>query len=630
MCGIAGLVFADPYHPVDRDLLARMTGVMRHRGPDADGFHIGAGVGLGHRRLSIIDLAGGDQPIYNETGSVAVVFNGEIYGFDALARELEAQGHVFSTRSDTETIVHAYEEWGLDFVTRLRGMFAFALWDQPKRRLVLARDRAGKKPLYYSVDGERLLFSSEIKGLLQDSSLKRRLRPEALSDYFTFGNIPSPATIFQDVQQVPAAHLLIWERGRVRLQEYWDVVFTAGGPTRADAALEELSAVLDEAVRVRMVADVPLGAFLSGGVDSSAIVASMARQSSRPVVTTSVGFVEQTHSELEHARAVARATQSEHHELLVRPNAVDDLPRLVWHLDQPFADSSALPTYYVSRAARERVTVALSGDGGDEIFAGYQRRYGVHGLENRLRRLIPGPVRRAVLAPLARVYPRSDLIPRPLRFKLVLSNLGQSFERAYYNDMSLFLEDERRSLLSPELLEQVRHHDAFAGFARHFERVRDADPLSRVLYVDFKTWLHNDILAKVDRMSMACSLEVRSPLLDHRLIEFAARLPAVLKYRGRVSKYLLKRHVAERLPDLSIHRPKQGFELPLAAWLRGPLREVARDLLFSRRAAERGYVRPDEVRRIWETHQRGGRNRAAHLWALMVLELWHRAYMDTP
>lgn len=630
MCGIAGLVFADPHHPVDRDLLARMTGVMRHRGPDADGFHIGAGVGLGHRRLSIIDLAGGDQPIYNETGSVAVVFNGEIYGFAGLARELEAQGHVFSTRSDTETIVHAYEEWGLDFVTRLRGMFAFALWDQPRRRLVLARDRAGKKPLYYSVDGERLLFSSEIKGLLQDSSLKRRLSPEALSDYFTFGNIPSPATIFQDVHQVPAAHLLIWERGRVRLQEYWDVVFTAGGPSGPDAALEELSAVLDEAVRVRMVADVPLGAFLSGGVDSSAIVASMARQSSRPVVTTSVGFAEQTHSELEHARTVARATGSEHHEVLVRPNAVDDLPRLVWHLDQPFADSSALPTYYVSRAARERVTVALSGDGGDEIFAGYQRRYGVHRLENRLRRLIPGPVRRAVLAPLARVYPRSDLIPRPLRFKLVLSNLGQSFERAYFNDMSLFLEDERRALLSSELLAQARHHDVFAGFARHFERVRDADPLSRVLYVDFKTWLHNDILAKVDRMSMACSLEVRSPLLDHRLIEFAARLPAVLKYRGRVSKYLLKRHVSERVPDLSIHRPKQGFELPLAAWLRGPLREVAQDLLFSRRAAERGYVRPEEVRRIWESHQRGIRNRAAHLWALMVLELWHRAYMDTP
>jgi asparagine synthase (glutamine-hydrolysing) len=356
----------------------------------------------------------------------------------------------------------------------------------------------------------------------------------------------------------------------------------------------------------------------------------MARQSARPAVTTSVGFTERTHSELAHARAVARATGSEHHELLVRPNAVEDLPRLVWHLDQPFADSSSLPTYYVSRAARERVTVALSGDGGDEIFAGYQRRYGVHRLENRLRTLIPGVVRRAVLAPLGRIYPRSDLIPRPLRFKLVLSNLGQSFERAYYNDMSLFLDEEKQALLSPELLHQASSHDAFAGFARHFERVRDADPLSRVMYVDFKTWLQNDILVKVDRMSMACSLEVRSPLLDHRVVEFAARLPASLKYRGRVSKYLLKRHVAERLPGIAVHRPKQGFELPLAAWLRGPLREVARDLLFSRQAVGRGYFRPGAVQHIWNSHQRGFRNRAAHIWALMVLELWHRAYIDMP
>jgi asparagine synthase (glutamine-hydrolysing) len=630
MCGIAGLAFTDPHHPVDRDLLGRMTGVLRHRGPDADGFHFGPGVALGHRRLSIIDLATGDQPIYNETGTVAVVFNGEIYGFAELARELESRGHTFATRSDTETIVHAYEEFGFDFVTRLRGMFAFALWDEVNRRLILARDRAGKKPLYYHADAERLLFASEIKGLLQDSSIKRRISPEALSDFLTFGSIPGPGTIFQDIHQLPPAHLLVWERGRVRIQEYWDVVFDPRGPARAGEALEEFSTLFDEAVRIRMVADVPLGAFLSGGVDSSAVVASMARQSDRPVVTTSVGFAERTHSELEHARAVARACGSDHHELLVRPDAVADLPRLVWHLDQPFADSSALPTYYVSRAARERVTVALSGDGGDEIFAGYQRRYGIHGLENRLRRLIPGPVRRGVLAPLGRIYPRSDLLPRPLRFKLVLSNLGRSFERAYFNDMSLFLDEERRALCTPEFLRQAGHHDPFTAFTRHFDRVRDADPLSRVLYVDFKTWLANDILVKVDRMSMACSLEVRAPLLDHKIVEFAARLPAALKFNGRVSKYLLKRHVAARVPALSVHRPKQGFELPLATWLRGGLREIARDLLFSRQATDRGYLRPKEVKRIWDVHQRGSRSHASQLWALMVLELWHRAYVDTP
>jgi asparagine synthase (glutamine-hydrolysing) len=628
MCGIAGLVFADRHHPIDEQLLSRMTDVMRHRGPDADGFHLGAGVGLGHRRLSIIDLSTGDQPIYNETRSAVVVFNGEIYNFATLARDLRSRGHAFATHSDTETIVHAYEEFGLDFVTRLDGMFSFALWDESKRRLVLARDRAGKKPLYYHDDGTRLVFASEIKALLQDPSIKRRVSPEALSDYFTFGAIPSPGTIFQEIRQVPPAHLLVWEEGRARLREYWDVRFEPDTRMKEGEALAEFATLFDEAVRVRMVADVPLGAFLSGGIDSSAVVASMARQSARPVVTTSVGFAERTHSELDYARTVAQAVGSDHHELLVRPEAAADLPRLAWHLDQPFADASALPTYYVSQAARQHVTVALSGDGGDELFAGYQRRYGMNRLESRLRSLIPGPVRRRVLAPLSRIYPRWEQIPRPLRLKLVLRNLGQTFERAYFDDMSLFVDSERRALLAPEFLQQTRAHDPFVDFARHFDRVRDADPLSRILYVDFKTWLTDRVLVKVDRMSMACSLEVRAPLLDHRIIEFAARLPVSLKFRGSVSKYLLKKHTAERLPTLPVHRPKQGFNLPLAAWLRGDLREVAHDLLFSRRVAERGYLVPAEVQRIWDSHQGGSRDRSAHLWALMMLELWHRAYVD--
>src|SRR5215469_7238832 len=520
MCGIAGVVFTDPHHPVDRGVLGRMTDVIRHRGPDADGFHMGPGVGLGHRRLSIIDLSTGDQPIYNETRSIAIVFNGEIYNFEELVRELEACGHTFVTRSDTETIVHSYEEFGLGFVERLRGMFAFALWDSVRRRLILVRDRAGKKPLYYHADPERLLFASEIKALLRDPSLKRDVSPEALDEYFTFGCIPSPNTVFRDVQQVPAGHMLVWEGGRVRLQEYWDVRFETDGPERPEQALEEFTALFDEAVRMRMVADVPLGAFLSGGIDSSAVVASMARQSGRPVITTSIGFQEASHSELPHARMVAQAVGSDHREVVVKPDAVADLPRLVWHLDQPFADSSCLPTYYVSRAARERVTVALSGDGGDELFAGYQRRYGIHRLENRLRGLIPGWIRRGVLSRLSRIYPRSDRIPRPLRLKLLLSNLGQSFERAYFQDMSMFGDEERRALYAPEFAAQVDEHDPFEAFGRHFERVRDADPLARVLYVDFKTWLANDILVKVDRMSMACSLEVRAPLLDHRIVEF--------------------------------------------------------------------------------------------------------------
>jgi asparagine synthase (glutamine-hydrolysing) len=628
MCGIAGLACVDRHHPVERELLFRMTDSMRHRGPDAEGFHFAPGVGLGHRRLSIIDLSTGDQPIYNETGTVVVVFNGEIYNFAVLARELRAAGHHFKTVSDTEAIVHAYEEFGLDFVTRLHGMFAFALWDEPKRRLVLARDRAGKKPLYYHVDRERLSFASEIKGLLEDVSIKRQLRPEGLYDYFTFGSVPGPDTVFHGIHQVPPAHLLVWENGRATLREYWDVRFEANSRMSESEALDEFANLFDEAVRARMVAEVPLGAFLSGGIDSSAVVASMARQSGRPVVTTTVGFAESAHSEADHARLVARAIGSDHHELLVRPDAVTDLPSLVWYLDQPFADPSALPTYYVSRAARGRVTVALAGDGGDELFAGYQRRYGVNRMEDRLRRMLPGLVRHGVLGPLGRIYPQWDRLPRPLRLKLVLSNLGQTFERAYFSDMSLFRESERQSLLTPELQQAVRGHDPFAAFARHFEPVRDADPLSRILYVDFKTWLTDRVLVKVDRMSMACSLEVRAPLLDHTIVEFAARVPSHLKFNGRVSKYLLKRHVAERLPALAIHRQKQGFNLPLAEWLRKDLREVARDLLFSVRSTQRGYVRPAEVTRMWAAHQQAHRDHAPRIWALMILELWHRAYID--
>ena len=627
MCGIAGFAFTDPRHPVDAELLRRMTDVLAHRGPDAGGVHVARGVGLGHRRLSIIDLSTGDQPIFGEDRAVCTVFNGEIYNFQALVPELEALGHRFTTRSDTETIVHAYEQWGPSSVARLHGMFAFALWDEPRRRLVLARDRAGKKPLYYAVDGERLIFGSEIKSLLQDPALKRRISPEALADYLTFGHIPSPATVFQDVHQIPPAHVLIWEGGRVRLEEYWDVRFEPR-PRSEAAALDELEALLADSVRGRMISDVPLGAFLSGGVDSSTVVAAMTRQSTAPVVTVAVGFAERTHSELAYARAVASHLGTDHHELLVRPRAIDDVPRLVWHLDQPFADSSALPTYYVSKATRERVTVALSGDGGDELFAGYTRRYGVHRLEQRLRAAIPEPVRRRVLAPLGRIYPRAEWIPRPLRAGLVLSNLGRSFERAYVEDMALFREDERAALLTPEFRRQVAGHDPFAGFARHFDRVRDADPLSRVLYVDFKTWLAEGILVKVDRMSMACSLEVRAPLLDHRIVEFAATLPPELKFRGRVSKYLLKRALERHVPPALVHRPKQGFEIPLASWLRGELREVASDLLLSPRAAARGYVEPARVAAMWRAHQGGHRNHAPQLWALMVLELWLRAFVD--
>ncbi len=629
MCGLAGLVHADPAYPVDRHLLARMTAVMAHRGPDAQGLHCWRGAALGHRRLRIIDLATGDQPVFNEDRSVAVVLNGEIYNFRELAAELAAKGHRFATRADTEAIVHAYEEHGPACVERLRGMFAFALWDDRRRRLLLATDRVGKKPLYYARDGERLAFASELKALLEDPALTRAIDLEALDDYFTFGAIPAPATILHGITRLPPAHYLVWEGGALRTTEYWDVP-TDGVVERSEVeTLERFAALLEEAVRIRLVSDVPLGAFLSGGVDSSAVVAAMARLVDRPVVTTAVGFAERRVSELPHAAAVARALGTTHHEVIVEPRAVEVLPRLVWHLDEPFADSSALPTYYVARAARERVTVALSGDGGDEVFAGYQRRYGLNRLEHRLRGLLPAWVRAELVAPLGRVYPKADWLPRPLRARYLLQNLATSFERAYGADVSLFRDDEKRKLLSPDLRARLAGRDPLAGFVRHFDRVRHLDPLSRLLYVDLKTWLANDILVKVDRMSMASSLEVRAPLLDHRLIEFAATVSPDLKYRGRVSKYLLKRHLEGRVPRAAIHRRKQGFELPLAEWLReGALADRARELLLSPRALGRGWLEPARVRRLWRDHRRRVRDHSAQLWALLVLELWHRTFLD--
>jgi asparagine synthase (glutamine-hydrolysing) len=630
MCGIAGIAYADPAHPVDRDLVRRMTDLMRHRGPDAGGLHVGRGVALGHRRLSIIDVAGGDQPIFNEDRSKAVILNGEIYNFQELQAELEARGHRFVTRSDTEVIVHGYEEWGLDCVSRLRGMFAFALWDATAHRLLLARDRVGKKPLYYAADGGSLRFASELKAVLRDPTLKRAVDLEAMEDYFTFGAVAAPRTIFQGIAQLPPAHYLVWERGALRITEYWDVPHGPAVPRSETRALEEFNAIFTEAVRLRLISDVPLGAFLSGGVDSSAVVEAMARLSRGPVVTTSIAFQDRRFSEAEHARAVADALATQHHELLVSPRAAEVLPRLVWHLDEPFADASALPTYYVAKAARERVTVALSGDGGDEVFAGYERRYGLNRWEARLRGRLPGWFRSGVLGPLGRIYPKADWLPRPLRARYIFQNLATTFERAYFADLSRFRPEDKSALLSPEFQTSLNGYDSFEGFRRHFDRVRDRDPLTRLLYVDLKTWLANDILVKVDRMSMASSLEVRSPLLDHKVIEFAASLPSDLKYRGPVAKYLLKRHLDGRVPASVIHRPKQGFEIPLAAWLRGELREMGQELVLSRRALERGYARPERVRVLWDEHQRGFRDRASQLWALMMLELWHRTFVDPP
>jgi len=628
MCGITGLVYADHHHPVDQVLFRRMTGILAHRGPDADGFLFGDGVALGQRRLSIIDLSTGDQPIFNEDHSKAVILNGEIYNFRDLRAELEAHGHRFTTASDTEVIVHAWEQYGDACIARLRGMFALALWDARERRLLLARDRMGKKPLFYLHDAERIVFASELKAIVADPSVKRAVNLAAVDGYLAFGAVPNPATIYQGIVQVPPAHYVVWHRGRVSSVEYWDVPRDEPRDIDPARALGELEATLGKAVELRMIAAVPLGAFLSGGVDSTAVVGAMAARSSKPVVTTTVTFRERAFSEATHASAVADALHTDHREVLVEPTALDILPTLVWHLDEPFADSSAVPTYYVSRAARERVTVALSGDGGDEVFGGYESRYGMSLLEAKLRGRLPRPLRRGVLGPLAAIWPRAEGLPRPLRWKTAMRNLSLEPEVAYCHDLSFFPPADKRPLVSAEFERSVAGHDPFAAIARHFARARGRDHLSRIMYVDLKTWLVNDILVKVDRMSMASSLEVRSPLLDHEVIELAASLPSTLKFRDGVSKYLLKRYSERHAPASVIHRPKKGFTIPLAEWLRGPLRSTAAELLLSERARHRGYFDAGAVRSLWDQHDRRQRDRAHQIWTLMMLELWHRMFLD--
>lgn len=627
MCGISGLVYTDPRHPVDRELVRRLTTTLAHRGPDADGFFWGDGAALGHRRLSIIDLSTGDQPIFNEDRSKVVVFNGEIYNFAEVRAELIQRGHRFATASDTEAIVHAWEEYGEACVGRLRGMFAIALWDLRRRRLLLARDRVGKKPLYYVHDGDRLLFGSELKALLGDPSVKRAVSVEALDDYLTFGAVPAPRTVYTGIHQLPPAHSLVWENGRVRTEEYWNPTYRSVPPRSEAAWLEQFDAIFAQAVKLRMIADVPLGAFLSGGVDSTAVVAAMAAHSERPVVTTTISFADGAFNEAPHARAVAQSLGTDHTELVVEPRAVDVLPRLAWHLDEPFADSSAVPSYYVARAARQRVTVALSGDGGDEVFAGYEWRYGLNLLEARIRSMIPGPLRR-VLGPLSAAWPKGDRLPRPLRWKFFMRNLSLTPEEAYFHDMSLFTPGDKAALLTDRFRRDLGGYTPLSQFRTHFDRVRGLDHLSRILYVDLKTYLPNDILVKMDRMAMANSLEVRSPLLDHEIIEFAATLPSEFKYRHGTSKYLLKRYAERRAPTSVIHRPKMGFSIPVASWLRGELRGTAEDLLLTDRALGRGYFNPDHVRGMWSRHQARQQNHSHHLWALMMLELWHRLFVD--
>ncbi len=626
MCGIAGVYNYANERPIDAALLKQMTDAIAHRGPDDDGFLLQGRVGLGHRRLSIIDVSGGHQPIFNEDGTVAIVFNGEIYNYLELAHLVEARGHTLQTRSDTETIVHLYEEFGEGCVAMLRGMFAFAIWDgrkQSQPTMLLARDRLGKKPLYYADHQGRLLFGSEVKSIIQDPAIPREIDYEALADYFSFLAIPAPKSIFKHVRKLRPAHYLVVTPNGVREREYWDIDFSQTEIRSEEEWQEQLLDALREAVGIRLMSEVPLGAFLSGGVDSSAVVAMMTKITNRPVVTASIGFTSEEFSEAAAAKKFAASVHAEHHERIVNPDAVSVIEKLAWHYDEPFADSSAVPTYYVSQVAREFVTVALSGDGGDENFAGY-RRYKFDVAENRLRNVLPASLRKPAFGAMAAVYPQLDWLPRPLRAKATLRNLSLDPSEAYFQSVYGAVARERDGLLGADVTKKLNGYNPFDLFRYYYDRAQTDDPLSRAQYVDMKTYLVDDILTKVDRASMSVSLEVRCPILYHKFMELSARIPSDMKLRGGVGKYIFKQAIRKIVPEEVLTRPKMGFSIPLAEWLRGNLRDLGQSLLFD---TQDDLLNQSSVKSLWERHQSGARDFGTPLWTILMFRLWQRKFL---
>jgi asparagine synthase (glutamine-hydrolysing) len=625
MCGIAGIVATEPGTKQDVETIRLMCNAIVHRGPDDEGFYVREGAGLGMRRLSIIDLAGGHQPIHNEDRDVWVVYNGEIYNFLELRRDLESRGHRFYTHSDTEVIVHLYEEFGAECIGKLRGMFAIALWDERRKTLLLARDRLGKKPLHYALHKGNLYFGSEIKSLLAVAPELADVNREAMLSYFQFGYIPDPLTAFRAIHKLPPGHLLEFEAGQVRVRSYWNLPsYGTFDPGSEQECLDELERRLEEAVRIRLISDVPLGALLSGGVDSSIIVALMARANSGSVKTFSIGFPNEDFSEAAHARAVAERFSTNHNEFIVDPDFSETLDKLTHMLEEPFADSSILPTYHVSRLARQHVTVALSGDGGDELYAGYDR-YEIN-LHRHAFKRIPAWLGRAYRN---YAYP---LLPDGTRGKKFVYNISLGTRDRYIDSISYLTPDAReRAIFSGDFLGFAASRPAPAElFRNYYDRAPADDELSRMQYLDTKTYLPADVLTKVDRMSMATSLEVRCPLLDHEIVEWSASLAPHWKLRMGQSKYALKK-LAERLgvPSQAIHRPKQGFAMPLVHWFRKELKSGIGQILLEPRSLARGYLNPSGVRAMLEEHWQGRRDNSGSLWILLMFELWHRNYLDS-
>jgi asparagine synthase (glutamine-hydrolysing) len=626
MCGITGIFDIRGASEIPRELLHRMNETQFHRGPDEGGLHLEPGVALGHRRLSIIDLSSGQQPLFNEDGSVVVVFNGEIYNFQQLVPELEALGHTFRTHSDTEVIVHAWEAWGEACVTRFRGMFAFALWDRKQATLFVVRDRFGVKPLYYAfLDSGEFIFGSELKSLMAHPKLARDIDPLAVEEYFAYGYVPEPRTIFKGVNKLPPGFTLTLRRGQPRAtpRQYWDMPFTPVAVKGEASAMDELVDRMQESIRLRMIADVPLGAFLSGGVDSSAVVAMMATQSTTPVNTCSIGFDDPAFDEVEFAQQVADRYKTNHHVETVAADDFSLVGKLAGVYDEPYADSSALPTYRVCELARKHVKVALSGDGGDEHFAGY-RRYRWFRYEERMRAVMPLVLRRPLFGALGRLYPKADWAPKVLRAKTTFEALARDTVEGYFHGVSLLSDAQRNLLFSPSFRRELQGYQAVEVLRRHAEVAPTDDALSLVQYLDMKTYLVGDILTKVDRASMAHALEVREPLLDHELMGWVSGLPTDLKLNGTEGKYLLKKAMGPYLPHDVLYRRKMGFSVPLAAWFRGPLAATIRNVVLGERLASTGLFNQLYLREVVEAHQSGQRDYSVILWTVLMFDAFLR------
>jgi asparagine synthase (glutamine-hydrolysing) len=630
MCGIVGFVGEPLDEGSDRNLLTRMCGAIRHRGPDGEGIFYAKNIGLGMRRLSIIDLESGQQPISNEDGTITVVFNGEIYNYQELRQTLAMKGHHFSTESDTETIVHAYEQFGEQCPSHLRGMFAFALWDQRNQRLILARDRMGIKPLYYAVLDNTLFFASEMKALGIVPKIKNRkiISEEAVNAYFTFGYIPDPLTIFDCVQQLPPGNMIIWERGNFRVQQYWNLRPNNSTPRSLQEWKEELLTQLDEAVRLHLVSDVPVGVFLSGGIDSSAVLALMVKHLGKRVKTFSIGFEGNSfYDERFYAKMVADQYETEHHEFVVQPDVRDILPHLIDAFDQPFADSSSIPTYYVSQITSQHVKVALSGLGADELFGGYERYLGA--MLSQSYRRIPAIIRDKVLSPFISSIPDSSkgwlLLSRAKRF---VKTAGLDDSSRYLGMISFFTHENRNRLLSPDLSKSLNINKPEQEAKEFFQLMNTYPVLTQMLLFDQNYYLPGDLLVLTDRISMAHSLEVRVPFLDHRFLEFAMTVPSNLKINGSKKKYILKEAVTELLPHKILNRGKRGFSVPLAEWIRGELREVIQDCFNDNNLKEVPFLNRKEVQRIVGDHMALRTNYESQIWAILIFVLWYKASVD--